>query len=79
MRVLVLDICEYGVPERTEPGYGEVTVRVEVAFALWTEIGGREAGVAVDVVVVVDLEGKSVREDEAAVDVEPRVSLACVA
>lgn len=54
-------------------------MRVEVAFVLWTEIGGREAGVTVDVLGVDGLEAKSVREDEAAVDVEPRVSFACVA
>lgn len=54
-------------------------MRVEVALILWTEIGGREGGVGVDVLDVDGLEDKSVREDEAAVDVEPRVSLPCVA
>lgn len=37
------------------------------------------APVLVVLVVVVDLEPKSVREDDAAVEVEPRVSLPCVA
>lgn len=39
----------------------------------------REAAAVVDVMVVACLEAKSVREEEAAVDVEPRVSLPCAA
>lgn len=50
-------------------------MRVEGALLDWTESGVREGGV----VVVVGLEVKSVREDEAAVDVEARVSLPCAA
>lgn len=49
-------------------------MRVEAALLVWTETGVRERGA-----VVVGLEPKSVREDEAAVDVEPRVSLPCAA
>lgn len=54
-------------------------MRVEVALLVWREAGAREAGTAVGVLVVVDLEPKSVREEEAAVAVEPRVSLPCAA
>lgn len=49
-------------------------MRVEVALVVWTMVGVREGGE-----VVVGLEPKSVREDEAAVEVEVRVSLPCVA
>lgn len=59
-------------------------MRVLVAFAVWVDGTG---ATAVDVpevedtvvVVVVDLIARSVRELDAAVEIEPRVSLPCVA
>ena len=65
-------------------------MRVLVALAVWMDDavttvadGGEveETAVVVEavVVVVVDLVARSVREVEAAVEMEPRVSLPCVA
>lgn len=76
----MLDICEKGVSERREGGYGDKAVRVDVALML----GAAAIGVAVvaavkeELVVVVVLEPFSVREVDAEVEVEPRVSLPCV-
>lgn len=82
IRVLDTDIWEKGVWERTETGYGDGAVRVDVALMLGAAVvvvtagGGAAAG---DVVVVVDLEVASVRVFDVAVEVEPRVSLPCAA
>ena len=63
-------------------------MRVLVALAVWMDDavttvadGGEveETAVVVEAVVVVDLVARSVREVEAAVEMEPRVSLPCVA
>jgi hypothetical protein len=60
-------------------------VRVLVAFAvLVDEVGATAVDVdgaemVVVVVVVVDFAARSVRDVEAAVEIEPRVSLPCVA
>lgn len=66
IRLLVFDIDEYGVPDLTDPGYGDVAVRVEVALLLTT--------VALE-------EPKSTLDADAAggVEVEPRGSLPCEA
>lgn len=61
-------------------------MRVLVAFAVLLDEGGATAVdvdgaemVVVVVVVVVDFAARSVRDVEAAVEIEPRVSLPCVA
>lgn len=60
-------------------------MRVLVAFAVLLDEGGATAvdvdgaEMVVVVVVVVDFAARSVRDVEAAVEIEPRVSLPCVA
>lgn len=84
--MLELDICEYGVVERTETGYGDMAVRVDVALMLGAAVGvvalvygTTMVELTAVVVVVVDLTALSEREVDAAVEVDPRVSLPCVA
>lgn len=84
IRVLELDICEYGVVERTEMGYGDMAVRVDVALMLGAAVGVvalvyGTTMVELTAVVVVDLTALSEREVDVAVEVDPRVSLPCVA
>ena len=81
IRELALDIWENGVVERTDRGYGDMAVRVDVALMLGAAVGveavaGAKTVVEGMVVVVVDLEALSEREVGVAV---ARVSLPCVA
>lgn len=82
--MLELDICENGVVERTETGYGDMAVRVDVALMLGAAVGVVAVvyGTTLEeltVVVVVDLKALSEREVDVAVEVDPRVSLPCAA
>lgn len=66
IRLLVFDMEEYGVPDLTDPGYGDTAVRVEVALLLTT-------------VALVDPKSTLDAEAGGGVEVEPRGSLPCVA